>query len=152
MGLARRTQRRLGRAAPELPQVPLRARDVTIAPGYIGAGYGAPTEAALAAQRLLAEHEGMALETTYTAKCMAALLDLAAAPPYRGQTLLFWTRTARELRGAVPRLDGMANAAAGTSRFFNAVADWEGDAPSAAPPRPAATKRSHPVRRSHGPV
>ena len=57
---------------------------------YLGPGYGAATDAGAAAQRLLLEEEGIALETTYTAKCMAALLDLAARPPYRGQTMLFW--------------------------------------------------------------
>jgi hypothetical protein len=39
---------------------------------------------------MLWEEEGIALETTYTAKCLAGLLDLASRPPYRGQTVLFW--------------------------------------------------------------
>ena len=56
----------------------------------IGPAYGAVTDAGLEAQRLAMEHEGIALEPTYTAKCMAALLDLAARPPYREQTVLFW--------------------------------------------------------------
>ena len=36
------------------------------------------------------DEEGIGLETTYTAKCMAAMLDLALHPPYREATLLFW--------------------------------------------------------------
>ena len=74
---------------------------------YLGAGYGAVTDAGLAAQRLLLDEEGIALETTYTAKCMAALLDLAARPPYRGQTAavlehLQLGRSRRAMLGPLP--------------------------------------------------
>jgi len=89
-GLAGAALRRLRRASGELPEVTLGADDIAIVRDYLGSGYGATTDAGLAAQRLLLEEEGIALETTYTAKCMAALLDLAARAPYRGQTLLYW--------------------------------------------------------------
>jgi D-cysteine desulfhydrase len=88
--LARAALHRLQRASSEVPAVTLNADDVVIVRDYLGAGYGSPTDAGLAAQELLLEEEGIALETTYTAKCMAALLDLAARPPYHGQTVLFW--------------------------------------------------------------
>lgn len=88
--LAAATLRRLRRAAPEIPPLELDAGNVAIVSDYLGAAYGAVTDAGLAAERLLLDEEGIGLETTYTAKCMAAMLDLAARPPYRERTLLFW--------------------------------------------------------------
>jgi hypothetical protein len=89
-GLARAALRRLRRVAPEIPAVELEPGAVTILRDYLGAAYGAVTDDGLAAQRVLREEEGIVLETTYPAKCMAGLLDLAARPPYREQTVLFW--------------------------------------------------------------
>ena len=89
-GLARGAFRRLRRVAPSLPATPIRPQDVVIERAYLGPGYGAVTEAGETAQRLLADTEGIPLETTYTAKTMAAMLDLAARPPYRDQPSLFW--------------------------------------------------------------
>jgi D-cysteine desulfhydrase len=79
----------LTRFAPDRP-LTLSPRDVEIDGGFIGAGYGAPTDAGEAAARLLAEHQGIALETTYTAKCLAALLARAGEPGLRQRPLLFW--------------------------------------------------------------
>ena len=89
-GLARGALRRLRRVDPSLPALELGAAEVTIERAYLGSAYGAVTDAGLAAQRLLADEEGLELETTYTAKTVAAMLDLAARPPYRDQPLLFW--------------------------------------------------------------
>jgi D-cysteine desulfhydrase len=58
--------------------------------GFVGAGYGAVTPEAVAANRALEESEGIRLETTYTGKCLAALLHRAATPELRGRPLLFW--------------------------------------------------------------
>jgi D-cysteine desulfhydrase len=58
--------------------------------GYVGPGYGAPTEAARQAEALMQSEEGIELETTYTAKCLAALMDLARRPEYSGGPVLFW--------------------------------------------------------------
>jgi len=88
--LARGALGRLRRAAPEVPAVPVSNADVTLIPGYVGAGYGAPTPEGQAALELVEALEAIHLETTYTAKCFAALLRLAQQHPYRGQTLLFW--------------------------------------------------------------
>ena len=41
-------------------------------------------------EALADELAGIRLETTYTAKCLAALLDTAAGDDYRGRNLLFW--------------------------------------------------------------
>jgi D-cysteine desulfhydrase len=89
-GFGRAALRRLRRVAPELATERIDPSAFTIVRDYLGTAYGAVTDAGLAAQRLLQDEEGIALETTYTAKCMAALLDLAGRPPYRDQTVLFW--------------------------------------------------------------
>lgn len=52
-----------------------------------GAGYGRPSEAGEHARRLFAE-DGIALDSTYTGKAAAALLDLARAR--RARRVLFW--------------------------------------------------------------
>jgi D-cysteine desulfhydrase len=88
--LARASLRALRRLAPEIPPVTPSAAELTIVTGHLGRCYGAPTPAGEAAARLIEEREGIRLETTYTAKCLAALLEAARQPPYRGQTLLFW--------------------------------------------------------------
>ncbi|OFV89412.1 MAG: hypothetical protein A3J75_08430, partial [Acidobacteria bacterium RBG_16_68_9] len=88
--LARGALRRLRAAEPKIPEVPLAPDDFTVITGHLGQCYGAPTEEGQEAQRLLADLEGIHIETTYTAKCLAALLQLATEPPYRGNRLLFW--------------------------------------------------------------
>ncbi len=45
--------------------------------GYIGDGYGKPTKQGHAATELLARTEGLLLDPVFTAKAMAALIDLA---------------------------------------------------------------------------
>ena len=118
-GLARAALRRLRRASSDVPPIALGADDIVIVRDYLGARYGATTDAGLAAQRLLLEEEGIALETTYTAKCMAALLDLAARPPYRGQTLLFWnTYSSVDVDAAVGPLPDWRTLPAEFHRFF----------------------------------
>lgn len=117
--LAHASLRRLRALAPELPQVVLRTKDLTIVRHHIGAGYGAVTEPALAAQRLLFEDEGIALETTYTAKCLAALLDVASRPAYRGRPLLFWnTFSSVDLGAAVGPLPDWRALPPAFHRFF----------------------------------
>lgn len=76
--------------APEVPAMSVTADDLTIVRGYLGDCYGAPTEAARHARDLMADCEGIRLETTYTAKCLAALLDAARQPDRRRSHLMFW--------------------------------------------------------------
>ena len=89
--LARGALRRLRRAAPQLPAVAitrarLRPRARVSRPRLWRRHDRAATPRSGCSPRT----RGLALETTYTAKCLAALLDLAARPPYRGRPLLFW--------------------------------------------------------------
>ena len=50
--------------------------EITINDNYIGAGYGRPTDAGVAAIRLVAENEGVILDPVYTSKCMSGMLDM----------------------------------------------------------------------------
>lgn len=79
--LARRCARRIGvdprRAAARLQ----------IEPRYLGAGYGAPTEAGARAIERAAEH-GLHLDPTYTAKTFAAALDVVGGAQHK--TVLYW--------------------------------------------------------------
>jgi len=74
----------------EIPEVSVAAADFRIIPGYVGPGYGAPTDAAREALALMERHEGIHLETTYTAKCLAGLMDAVREPEYRDGPILFW--------------------------------------------------------------
>jgi D-cysteine desulfhydrase len=123
---ARRLQRLAGGALAVLrrldatvPAVTLTGADLLIETGFVGRGYGAVSAEAEAARRLMAETEGIALETTYTAKALAALLAAAAAPPYREQTLLFWnTYSSVDPAAALDRLPEPRELPAAFHRFF----------------------------------
>jgi L-cysteate sulfo-lyase len=57
---------------------------------YIGAGYGQPTPACIAAVRTVARLEGVLLDPVYTGKAMAFLLDaIYRSPESLGQTVVF---------------------------------------------------------------
>jgi 1-aminocyclopropane-1-carboxylate deaminase/D-cysteine desulfhydrase-like pyridoxal-dependent ACC family enzyme len=76
--------------APDMPAMAVSAGDFTIIKGYLGASYGAPTEAGRAARDLMEKLEGIHLETTYTAKCVAGMIDAVRAPEYSRGSILFW--------------------------------------------------------------
>ena len=62
----------------------------------------ASTPEAEAAIRLAQQHEGIALEPTYTAKCLAALLHHGTTPGLRGRPLLFWNTFSSVDPGVAP--------------------------------------------------
>lgn len=70
----------------ELPPATL-AASLSVEGRYLGAGYGKPTAAGIAAMQRLARLP-FALDTTYSAKSAAALLDRVRAAP--GVPRLFW--------------------------------------------------------------
>ncbi len=87
--------------APPGPRALLRKAGVTYAIDYdeVGAGYGEPTASGLAAVEL-ARAQGIALEPTYTAKCIASLRRTEAHDhaSRRARTVLFWhTHAANDL-------------------------------------------------------
>ena len=88
--LATRSRALLRQQTSEVPAVAVSAGDFAILKGYVGPRYGAPTDAARSARDLMEKLEGIHLETTYTAKCLAGMIDAVRAPEYRGRTILFW--------------------------------------------------------------
>lgn len=67
LGIARRALAALG------IDVPLDAEDVIVEHGFVGRGYGEPTDEGIEAMRLAARTEGLVLDPFYTAKALAAL-------------------------------------------------------------------------------
>jgi len=86
--LARATLRLLHRRDPSVPTPGIGSHDFELVRDELGPGYGAPTPAAERAVRVAAE-AGLALETTYTGKCLAALLARAGEVS-PAEPVLFW--------------------------------------------------------------
>lgn len=86
--LARASLALLRRYEPSLPAVAIAPADFEVVRAQLGPGYGATTPAAEAAADLCRD-AGLALETTYTAKCMAEVI--ARLGDGRAQApVLFW--------------------------------------------------------------
>lgn len=59
--------------------------------GFVGGGYGVPTDASTEALGVVARTEGMFLDPTYTAKAMAALLAYVRSGRFKDEeTVVFW--------------------------------------------------------------
>jgi len=86
--LARASLAVLRRHEPSLAKVELTPADFEVVRAQLGPGYGASTPAAEAAV-LACRDAGLALETTYTAKCMAEVLARLAGGRAR-TPVLFW--------------------------------------------------------------
>jgi D-cysteine desulfhydrase len=111
--MARASLRELHRFAPGIT-TGVAPRAVELVRTQLGAGYGAATAEAEAAVAAAAER-GLVLETTYTGKCLAALLERArgAAGP-----ILFWnTFNAVELERSAPRALSAAALPAALARY-----------------------------------
>jgi D-cysteine desulfhydrase len=87
--LARRTLRLLSAHGMDEVAAPPTGT-VKVEPRWIGRGYGHSTPEAERALALLAEREGVALDPVYTAKAMAALLDLNRAGALGAGPILYW--------------------------------------------------------------
>jgi len=117
--LARRAWRLLHRLDPDLPRPPLAPDRLTLVTDQLGAGYGAATAAGEDARRRLDELEGVRLDSTYTAKCAAALLASAVTDAYRGRPLLFWhTFSAVDPAARLAALPEPGDLPAALQRFF----------------------------------
>jgi 1-aminocyclopropane-1-carboxylate deaminase/D-cysteine desulfhydrase-like pyridoxal-dependent ACC family enzyme len=67
------------------------ALPVEVEDGFVGDGYGIPSEASREAQALLARSEALFVDHTYTAKAVAGLIAAVRHGVFRdGQTVLFW--------------------------------------------------------------
>ena len=66
-------------------------RVVEVDDGFVGEGYGVPTDASREAMTLLAQHEGIVLDPVYTAKAMAGLIARVRTGSFSpDDTVLFW--------------------------------------------------------------
>ncbi len=100
---ARATLRGLRRRDPAIPELALEPADFDLLRGYVGPGYGAPTPEAHAAREAAAAC-GLALDLTYSAKCLAAIRGEALAGTLGAGPVLFWnTCNAIDLAAAAPR-------------------------------------------------
>lgn len=93
------------RMDPTVPSVSVDPDDLDVEEGYMGPGYGSPTEEGRSALRWCSPE--LALEDTYSAKAMAACLDHLRRPAARGEVVLFW-HTCSAVPG--PRADSLAGA------------------------------------------
>jgi 1-aminocyclopropane-1-carboxylate deaminase/D-cysteine desulfhydrase-like pyridoxal-dependent ACC family enzyme len=73
------------------------ARPLEVDDGFIGAGYGIPTDAGREALRLLAATEGVVLDPVYTAKAMAALLARVRAGAFTEHQRVLFLHTGGQL-------------------------------------------------------
>lgn len=89
------------------PGFPLVAYErVRISHAQYGSRYAVFTPAGMLARRRLHEQEGLRLEGTYTAKCMAALLEDLDSGALDGRTVLYWhTYNARDLGPRIAKAD-----------------------------------------------
>ena len=65
--------------------------DLSIDTSYIGPGYGIASDQSNEAEELFLKHEGIFLDTCYTAKAASALIDYCRNGKFKkGQKILFW--------------------------------------------------------------
>lgn len=88
--LARRTHRFLRRHAESIPEVELSAASLALERDWLGPGYGHSTLEAERAIALLRDREGVELEPVYTAKAVAAALELNRRGSFGPGPVLYW--------------------------------------------------------------
>jgi D-cysteine desulfhydrase len=94
--MAAETEAYLRGLDPSFPELGLRSGNITIAGGYLGAGYGRVTGKARDAIEVARALGQLTLEHVYTGKALAALID--DAPRLSNRVVLFWnTHNSREL-------------------------------------------------------
>lgn len=103
---ARAAHALLRRADASVPDERISAADFDLTREQLGPGYGASTPAAERAVAIAAE-AGLRLETTYTGKCLAALIERARGGP--PGPVLFWnTYNGIDVAARAPRLATVA--------------------------------------------
>ncbi|MDD5398557.1 MAG: pyridoxal-phosphate dependent enzyme [Dehalococcoidia bacterium] len=91
ISLCNRTIQMMRKHDPSVPDMRFTASDFDLEPGFFGGEYGRVTPEGRAAVDLIKKTEGIGLETTYTGKTLAAMLDFikkGGSPD--GAPLLFW--------------------------------------------------------------
>jgi D-cysteine desulfhydrase len=111
VGLAARTAAYLAKLAGDPAVAISRAdlgRHLHVDGRFLGPGYGHATSAGRAASGLFALHGGPVLDTTYSAKSAAALLDVAGREP--SGPLLYWATKSSAPLPSSPLLEGTPRA------------------------------------------
>jgi len=121
--LANRTAELMRRRGATLPSAEIEPAAITVLSDWLGEGYGYPTPEGERAQALLAESEGLALDLTYTAKTVAALLTLMQDGRLgEGPTLYWHTYNALPQPLPQPEPDDYRRLPPAFHRFFEAPA------------------------------
>jgi len=116
--LANATARLMRRRGADLPSAKVDPADITVVSDWLGPGYGHPTPEGERARALLRERHGLALDLTYTAKTMAALLALLEDGRLEGPTLYWHTYNALPPPFAEPGPEDYRRLPAAFHRFF----------------------------------
>jgi D-cysteine desulfhydrase len=104
--IVNRAVRLLKRSGADIPPVKARPSEITMVHDYFGGEYAKITEEGLEAKQLCGDLEDMTLDTTYTAKTMAAMMDYVKTQGIGDKNILFWhTFNTRDLS---PYLDEKA--------------------------------------------
>lgn len=118
---ARAAHALLRRADPSVPPLRISAGDLHVVRDQLGPGYGASTPAAERAVAIAAD-AGLRLETTYTGKCLAAILASAGAGP--PGPVLFWnTYNGVDVAARAPREATLADLPPPLQRLLARAAD-----------------------------
>jgi D-cysteine desulfhydrase len=99
MRLARATARRVARESGDREAGHVRLEGLRIEARWLGPGFGRESAPGAAAQAMLDDLEGLHLDPVYTAKSMAALIDLSRAGGLAGPVLFWHTYNAIRLSG-----------------------------------------------------
>jgi 1-aminocyclopropane-1-carboxylate deaminase/D-cysteine desulfhydrase-like pyridoxal-dependent ACC family enzyme len=91
---------------PSFPRFECSEADLDIRYDFVGRGYACPTEEGLKAMSLMEKNEEIKLDSTYTAKAFACLLDDAGKGYLRDKVVLFWnTYNSRDFSDAIATVD-----------------------------------------------
>ncbi len=74
----------------EVPRISAKPEELIVRHEYSGPSYGSVTEKALEGLSILQESEGITLETTYTGKAFACMVDDVKSGMTEGEPILFW--------------------------------------------------------------
>jgi len=91
VSLANKTARLMRKHDPSVPEMSFTAADFDFETDFFGGEYGRVTPEGTAAVDLIEQTEGIKLETTYTGKALAAMLDFVKKDKsLNGAPVLFW--------------------------------------------------------------
>jgi D-cysteine desulfhydrase len=91
---------------PSFPKLECSDENLDIRHDFVGRGYACPTEEGLKAISLMEKNEGIKLDSTYTGKAFACLLDDAGKGYLRDKVVLFWnTYNSRDFSDVIATVD-----------------------------------------------